>query len=94
MLISLGVPRVLTSGGGEDVSGAAASLRSLVRHAAGRIEIMAGGGVTPSNAAAVAATGVDAVHASARLEIAGRGYSDIDEARARSIRDSLAAVAV
>ena len=51
-----GCRRVLTSGG-----------RNTAQ-AAGRIEIMAGSGVGPSNARLLAATGVDALHFSARRE--------------------------
>ena len=42
------------------------TLRALVAQAAGRIELMAGSGVNPSNVRQLAATGVDAVHFSAR----------------------------
>ena len=43
-----------------------AQLRALVAQAAGRIEIMAGSGINASNARELAATGVDALHFSAR----------------------------
>ena len=39
--------------------------------AAGRIEIMAGSGVTASNALQLAATGIDALHFSAKRIVAG-----------------------
>ena len=45
--------------------------RRGVLQAAGRIEIMAGSGVNPSNARLLAATGVDALHFSARREREG-----------------------
>ena len=54
-VIRTGCRRVLTSG-------------ALAAQAAGRIEIMAGSGVNPSNARLLAATGVDALHFSARRE--------------------------
>ena len=44
------------------------TLRALAAQAAGRIEVMAGSGVGPSNARLLAATGVDALHFSARRE--------------------------
>ena len=42
------------------------ALEAAVAQAAGRIELMAGSGVNPSNVRQLAATGVDAVHFSAR----------------------------
>ena len=47
------------------------TLRALAAQAADRIEIMAGSGVNPSNARLLAATGVDALHFSARREREG-----------------------
>ena len=44
------------------------SARALAAQATGRIEIMAGSGVSTSNARLLAATGVDALHFSARRE--------------------------
>lgn len=68
-LIALGVDRILTSGGASSAPDALDQLSALVRIAAGRIELMAGGGITAANVAAVAATGVDAVHSSATVMI-------------------------
>ena len=65
--IGLGFERVLTSGGSPRAVDGAAVLARLVRAAAGRIEIMAGSGITPENVAGlVGACGVRAVHASCR----------------------------
>lgn len=65
--IDLGCARLLTSGGAPSAPEGAANLAELVRRAGGRIEIVAGGGVRPENAAALlAASGVPAVHSSAR----------------------------
>ncbi|GAA3668368.1 copper homeostasis protein CutC [Microbacterium marinilacus] len=100
-LVALGVTRVLTSGGASRAADALPELRSLVAHAAGRIEIQAGGGVDATNAAAVVATGVDAVHASAKSVVveqvpvalgsgvaAGRVEREsTDEAVAAAVRD-------
>ncbi len=47
------------------------TLRALAAQAAGRIEVMAGSGVNPSNARLLAAAGVDALHFSARREREG-----------------------
>lgn len=68
-LIALGVTRVLTSGGGGAATApeGAATIARLVRLAAGRIGILAGGGITGSNVAAlVRATGVREVHLSTK----------------------------
>ena len=65
-LAGLGVIRVLTSGGAKRSIDGVAMLTRLVERAQGRLEIMAGGGVDPADIAALAATGIDAVHLSAR----------------------------
>ncbi|MBN9631719.1 MAG: copper homeostasis protein CutC [Actinobacteria bacterium] len=62
-LVSLGVTRVLTSGGAPNVVEGTASLASLVAQADGRITVLAGGGVRAANVAAlVRETGVREVH--------------------------------
>jgi copper homeostasis protein len=63
-LISLGVARVLTSGGAATASEGADVLASLVERADGRLEILAGGGVRANNVRdIVQRTGVREVHA-------------------------------
>jgi len=103
-LAEAGVTRVLTSGGRAAAIDALDELRALAAHAAGRIQIMAGAGVTSRNTAAIAATGVDAVHASAKRTVtdllavslgsaAGAGearYATTDEDEAVAIREVLA----
>lgn len=103
-LAAEGVTRVLTSGGRAAAIDALDELRALAAHAAGRIQIMAGAGVTSRNAAAIAETGVDAVHASAKCTVvdrlavslgsaAGAGearYATTDEGEAVAIREILA----
>ncbi|RCK71364.1 hypothetical protein DT076_02775 [Desertihabitans brevis] len=98
-LAALGVHRVLTSAGAARAADALPGLERLVRRSDGRVQVMAGGGVDPSNAARVAATGVAAVHASAKRTVredvavplgsaapAGEsGYDVTDEALARGI---------
>jgi copper homeostasis protein len=64
-LVGTGVRRVLTSGGAAVAPDGVPVLRAMVAAAAGRLEVMAGGGVTPASVAMLAAAGVDAVHASA-----------------------------
>lgn len=65
-IIESGCTRILTSGGRNTAPEGIETLRVLVRRAAGRIELMAGSGVNPANARTLAATGVDALHFSAR----------------------------
>jgi copper homeostasis protein len=66
-VIALGCRRVLTSGGQASAPEGAEVIAALVRQAAGRIEVMAGAGVTVDNVAAlVRATGVADLHASAK----------------------------
>ncbi|WP_374006947.1 copper homeostasis protein CutC [Leifsonia sp. LS-T14] len=65
-LIALGVTRVLTSGRASRSIDGVATLGALSQAAAGRVEVMAGGGVSVDDILALAATGIDAVHLSAR----------------------------
>lgn len=72
-LADLGVDRILTSGRAASSADGLDVLAQFVRDAAGRVEIMAGGGVTVESIPALAAIGVDAVHLSARAA-AGRTF--------------------
>ncbi len=74
-LVAAGVHRVLSSGGAARSIDGVAMLSRMARRAAGRLEIMAGGGVRVEDIPALAAVGVDAVHLSARrrAEDAGGG---------------------
>lgn len=66
-LISLGVPRVLTSGGCPTAMEGAEAIAGLVKRAKGRIAVMAGSGVSASNAAELMQkTGCTELHSSAR----------------------------
>ena len=65
-VIATGCTRILTSGGCNTAMEGLATIRRLIAQADGRIKIMAGSGVRASNAAEIAAAGVDAVHFSAR----------------------------
>jgi copper homeostasis protein len=63
--ISLGIATVLTSGGANTAHDGIDALRRLVDHAADRIEVLAGVGVTATNVAEiVTSSGVGSVHAS------------------------------
>jgi copper homeostasis protein len=66
-VIALGVTRVLTSGGAATAPQGAATIAKLVRRAAGRIGILAGGGITADNVAELVRTsGVREVHLSTK----------------------------
>lgn len=69
----LGLRRVLTSGGASAAIDGVDTLRALVAEAAGAIEVMAGSGVDAASAAALAATGVDALHFSAKRTVSEDG---------------------
>jgi len=65
-LADLGIARVLTSGQAANAPAGAAAIRAFVQHVAGRVVVMAGGGVRAENVhALVAAGGVREVHLSA-----------------------------
>ena len=80
-LIDLGFHRVLTSGQAPSVLFGAPTIREMVAHAAGRIEILPGGGIRPANIAEVVEkTGCTQVHASAgrrRTDTSCLGNQDI-----------------
>lgn len=66
-IASLGIERILTSGQSNTALEGAACIASMVRHAAGRVRIMAGGGVNAGNVRElIAATGVQEIHCSGR----------------------------
>jgi len=69
----LGLRRVLTSGGASVAIDGIDTLRALVAAADGEIEIMAGSGVDAANAPALAASGVDAIHFSAKRAVSEAG---------------------
>lgn len=66
---SLGLRRVLTSGGASVAIDGVDTLRALVAEAAGEIEIMAGSGVDAASAHALIETGIDALHFSAKRTV-------------------------
>jgi copper homeostasis protein len=69
-LVALGVDVLLTSGQEESCLEGAETIAALQKQAAGRIVVMAGGGITPRNVhRIVAATGVNEVHLSARRTV-------------------------
>ncbi|MFT2815894.1 copper homeostasis protein CutC [Leifsonia sp. A12D58] len=74
-LIDLKVDRVLSSGGAAQSLDGVEVLAAMVERAAGRIQIMAGGGVTIGGIRALIEAGVDAVHLSARRVVDTAGPS-------------------
>ncbi|WP_336249489.1 copper homeostasis protein CutC [Stomatohabitans albus] len=66
-LISLGVTRVLTSGGATTVGRGLATIDALSRYLNGKVQVMAGGGTQIEDIAPLRAIGVAAVHLSARM---------------------------
>lgn len=69
--IALGFATILTSGGALHAMDGIATIAAMQERAAGRIEIMAGSGVTAANAPNIlAATGITAIHASCSKPVA------------------------
>lgn len=75
-LADLGVTRVLTSGGAASAPAGAATIARMV-DAAGPVQVMAGAGVRPQDVAALVATGVAAVHLSAKRAVGGAGHGGV-----------------
>ncbi len=70
-VIGLGMATVLTAGGGRTARDGVAGLKAMVAQAAGRIEVLAGVGVTADNAPdIVRLSGVRSVHASCATDAA------------------------
>tara|TARA_A100001391_G_scaffold190630_2_gene163301 strand:+ start:9197 stop:9916 length:720 start_codon:yes stop_codon:yes gene_type:complete len=67
--IDLGFERILTSGGPPRAIDGRDALRTIIAHAAGRIAIMAGSGITADNAEIFLALGLTDLHASASRPI-------------------------
>lgn len=70
-IISTGCTRILTSGGYDKGLDGIDHIRQAVAIANGRIEIMAGSGVTAANALQLKTTGIDALHFSAKKMVMG-----------------------
>lgn len=69
-IVALGCNRILTSGQAAEAEAGIRLLSDLVKYADNRLTIMAGGGVTPQNAAKILLqTGATEIHASARSSI-------------------------
>jgi copper homeostasis protein len=79
-LISLGIERVLTSGGKANAELGIETLSSMVKQANGRLSIMAGAGINQDNVAKIVAnTGVREVHLSGKtLRDSKMQYRNVD----------------
>jgi copper homeostasis protein len=89
-LISWGYDRVLTSGGAKNVIEGTAELARLVKQAAGRIEILAGGTVRSENVVElVQNTGVQQVHSSANRFYPEKNCSESDLEEVKKIVECL-----
>jgi copper homeostasis protein len=87
-VISTGAERILTSGLKPVAIQGADLLAQLAQQARGRIEIMAGSGVSADNAQALAATGVQALHLTGKAFRPGRQtYFPADVSMAGEIPD-------
>jgi len=78
--IALGFDRVLTSGAEPEAPDGVALIRAMVERGRGRISVLPGCGLLPSNVAdVVAATGADEVHAACAHPVPGDpAFSDFD----------------
>lgn len=87
-IIETGCERILTSGQKPTAPQGSVLLAELVQQAKGRIEIMAGGGVSATNAEALAAMGVNALHLTGKAFRPGRQtYFPADISMAGEIPD-------
>jgi copper homeostasis protein len=68
-LVRMGFKRILTSGSNVDATHGINRLKELVSYANGRIEIMAGGGVTEALIPELKASGVNAIHFSGTTRV-------------------------
>lgn len=93
-LVEAGVCRVLTSGGADRGVDGLDVLRDMVSRAAGRLEVMAGGGVAAPDVPALLGAGVQAVHLSARRSVDGGPNGPGGGAAGREVTDEALAAAV
>jgi copper homeostasis protein len=92
-LIELGCTRVLTAGGAASAAQGARALRTLITNAAGRITVVAGGGLRHDNVREVLASGVHEVHAGPRRLARARAGNDPFGTHTTTDRDAVARLA-
>jgi copper homeostasis protein len=81
-VVDLGAAAILTSGGAPSALAGAARIAALRQRAAGRLHIIAAGGIRSHNVAEVlAATGASEIHLRAPLPSQGREATDPSEVR-------------
>ncbi|MGN6221444.1 MAG: copper homeostasis protein CutC [Microbacterium sp.] len=68
-LVALGVERVLTSGAASTALDGTETLAAMVARADGRIDVMAGGGVTAASVEGILRSGVPSIHFSAKRTV-------------------------
>jgi copper homeostasis protein len=68
-LVELGFTRVLSSGGAATVGAGIGTLERMIQRAAGRLEVMAGGGLALDDIPALHAAGLSGVHLSAKATV-------------------------
>lgn len=90
-LVWLGIKRILTSGGGSQAVDCLAALRGLMTAAAGRIEILPAGGVSPDNAMEIlSGTGATQLHGSFRSNTpSSRTFLRLDPVLVKRTREVL-----
>lgn len=71
-LVELGFTRVLSSGGAATVGAGIGTLERMVRQAAGRLEVMAGGGLALTDIPTLHTAGLSAIHLSAKATVSAR----------------------
>lgn len=91
VLARAGVTRVLTSGGAPRAADGLDRLTAMVDRTAGRVQVMAGGGVRPADVPALVAAGVAAVHLSASRPVADDGGPGGGGTGGRTVTDPLVA---
>ncbi|WP_435015784.1 copper homeostasis protein CutC [Tundrisphaera sp. TA3] len=90
-LIGLGIDRVLTSGAAPTARLGMATLADLVRHASGRIAILAGGRVAEPDLVPLVASGLTEVHAGSALARDGAIDADLVRSFIAAARGAFAA---
>ena len=92
-VIELGVTRVLTSGGAPAAPDGLSVLARMVQASAGKIQVMAGGGMRIEYIEKMLAAGIDAVHFSAKAPSPDASYMVTDGNIVAALRDTIDSLA-
>lgn len=91
--VDLSIARILSAGGASRAIDGIDVLRRMASHAAGRTEIIAGGGVTPQQIPIFAAAGLKSFHASARSLVSKTrdfgSHREANELKIRGLRSAM-----